>query len=515
MTSASVEVMHASTAELPEDPNELRAFALRTLAALQDAQEQLRLLQRQRFTRKSEEMPANQLHLHFDEAERDTAEHAPPPLEAEVESAHVEGHERKKPKRRPLPEPQEVVRHELPDSERFCVCGHPLHEIGVEVSRQVDIIPAKIIVKQNERVKYGCRGCSEGIKTTPMPQQPIPKSLAAPGMLAYVATAKYADGLPLHRLEGILARYGIDLPRATLARWMVRVGKLVTPLINLLREELLSGEVVHCDETRLQVLKEQGRVATSLSWMWVQVRYDESRRIVIYNYETSRSAHVPERLFAGFKGYLQVDGLKSYNRVAQSPSVIRIGCWAHARRKFFDAFKATGMKKAKGTLSEQGLLLIRELYKIERRAKDATPEARLAIRQEQSLPHLAKIKQWLDGSLPTVAPKTLTGRALGYLADEWPTLVRFVESGALKIDNNVAENAIRPFVVGRKAWLFSDTSAGAHSSAAIYSLVETAKANGIDPYEYLRRVLTDLPAAKTLADFEALLPWATVAATRH
>lgn len=500
--------MLATDTELPEDPQELRSFALRTLDEVIQLREQVKALQRQRFARSSEEVPASQLPL-FDEAERDAGKHTADSIETAEETTHIEGHDRKKPKRRPLPEtlPHEIIRHELPEAERVCSCGHPLHEVGVETSKQVDIIPAKIIVKQNDRVKYGCRGCSEGIKTTPMPPQPIPKSLAAPGLLAYVATAKYADGLPLNRLEAILARHGIDLPRATLASWMVRVGKLVTPLVNLLRDELLSGEVVHCDETRLQVLKEKGRTSTSLSWMWVQVRRDETRRVVLYNYETSRASQVPERLFAGFKGYLQTDGLKSYNRVATNPSITRVGCWAHARRKFFEAFKAQG-KKSKGSLAEQGLGLIRELYKIERRNKLVSPDVRHAARQELSRPIIEKIRTWLETARRDVIPKTLTGRALAYLADEWPTLERFLESGVVRIDNNVAENAIRPFVVGRKAWLFSDTSAGACSSAAIYSLVETAKANGVDPYEYLRRVLTSLPISKTLEDFDALMPWA-------
>lgn len=465
--------------------------------------EEIRLLRHKRFAPSAETISPGQGSI-FNESE--ALADAPKPAEEPEAATPVAGHTRNKPKRQPIPEdlPRNVIRIELPEEQRQCNCGHPLHEMGVEASEQYDFIPAKVTVDRFERVKYGCRACEGTIKTPPMPPQPIPKSLAGPGLLAHVATSKYADGLPLYRLEGILKRAGIEVSRGTMAAWMVRVGELVTPLVNLMRDELLAGDVIHCDETPLQVLKETGRDPTTKSWMWVMCRGAPGTKVVLFNYERSRAATVPLRLLDTFKGHLHVDGLGSYNAVTSREGVVRIGCWAHVRRKFYDAFKGT---KNKDTIAKQGLDWIKALYAVEKPVELEPPDVRLAARREEAKPLLAEIRAWLDAYINVVTPKSLTGKALAYLNGEWPNLVRYADTGTVRLDNNIAENAIRPFVVGRKAWLFADTPSGADASAALYSVIETAKANGHEPYAYLREVLRRLPASTRVEEYEALLPW--------
>jgi transposase len=255
----------------------------------------------------------------------------------------------------------------------------------------------------------------------------------------------------------------------------------------------------------VQVLKEPGRPAQSKSYLWVQRGGPPDQTIVLYDYDPSRSGAVPKRLLSGYAGYLQTDGYEGYNVVVAENSIIQVGCMAHARRRFSDAVKAQGKNKKAG-IAHHGLALIRKLYRIEKQARDFKPEDRHAHRMEHARPVLDKLRQWVDTKLPQVPPQTATGKALSYLHEQWPKLIRYLEDGRLEIDNNLTENAIRPFVVGRKNWLFSDTVQGVTASANLYSLIETAKANGLEPYAYLRKVFTDLPAASNVEDIEALLP---------
>jgi hypothetical protein len=292
---------------------------------------------------------------------------------------------------------------------------------------------------------------------------------------------------------------------------MVKTGELVQPLLNLLREDLLAGDLVQCDETPFQVLKEPGKAATSLSYLWAQRGGARDAPILLYDYDPSRSGEVPKRLLEGFRGYLQTDGYEGYAAVGRTPGIVHVGCWVHARRKFDEAVK--GMRGAERTARSakeskalQGLGFIRKLYEIERLAKDATAEERQRLRHEKSRPVMEALRHWLDDALPRIAPQSLTGKALGYLRGQWPKLVRVLDDGRIPLDTNLVENAIRPFVVGRKNWLFADTVRGAQASANLYSLIETAKANGVEPYAYLRLVFTELPRARMLEDVEALLP---------
>ena len=498
--------MEACPVSLPDDNPELVAWITSLINKNNLLEERLRILLHKRFGASSEKTSPDQQEL-FNEAEQDR----PEPEAVEDEAITVPEHTRKKQGRKPLPKDLPRVRkeHDLPDSEKECqCCGGSLHRVGEEVTEQLDIIPAKIQVVQNVRFKYGCRSCEEGVKTASMPAQPIPGSIATPGLLSFIATSKYVDGLPLYRQEKfILARLGVDIARATTSMWMMRCGDLVQPLINLMRDKLLEAPLVHCDETVTQVLKEDGKTAQSQSYMWVQVAEAVAgKKVILFDYDPSRSGSVPLRLLAGYQGYLQTDGYEGYSAVCRQPCVISQGCWAHARRKFDEAIK--GQKdKSKVGKSHMGLSYIRKLYRVEHGIKDSPPEERKRVRQEQSQPILKQLRQWLDKSLPQVPPKTLLGKALHYLNNQWQKLIRYCEEGYLRMDNNLAENAIRPFVVGRKAWLFSNSVDGAKASANLYSLVETAKACGLEPYRYLKQVFTHLPIAETVTDIEQLLPW--------
>ena len=478
-------------------------------------EEFIRLQKQKQFGTRSERGATGQLGL-FNEAEADhfEAESAEEEEQAVSDSdVAVEG--RRKPGRKPLPSylPRREIVHDLADEERVCPHdGTPLVRIGEEVSEQLEIIPVKIEVLRQIRPKYACPKCKRGVTTTPLPPQPIPKSMASPGLLAYVAGSKYLDGLPLYRVERVLQRSDVDIPRATLASWMIRCGQLVQPLINLLRDELLAGDIVLCDETRVQVLDEPGKSATSQSYVWVQQSGEGSPAVTLFDYDPSRSAEVPKRLLEDFEGYLHTDGYAGYDGVVAENEIIHVGCWAHTRRKFDEALKAqkrSSRKKrsARESTATQALTFIRKLYAIEKQIANKPPDERRRIRQEQSKPIIDKMREWLDGVAGTVPPKSLIGKALGYLETQWPKLVRYLDEGRLRMDTNLVENAIRPFVIGRKAWLFSKSVRGAEASANLYGLIETAKMNGLEPYAYLQQVFEKLPAAKTVKDFEALLPW--------
>ena len=272
-----------------------------------------------------------------------------------------------------------------------------------------------------------------------------------------------------------------------------------------MRDRLLESPVIHCDETRVQVLKEPDRDPTSQSWMWVQASGPPERPVILFDYTTSRAQEVPLRLLGDYRGYVMTDDYAGYNALALQPGVERLACMVHARRKFVEAQKV--QPKGKTGRADIVLAMMSKLYGIERELKDACDEQRFIGRQERSLPVLAELKSWLEKTQSQVTPQSVLGKAVNYLANNWSRLERYVEAGHLPIDNNLAERAIKPFVIGRKAWLFSDTPKGATASAQIYSLVETAKVNGQEPYTWLRHVLERLPHASSVEDYEALLPW--------
>ncbi len=476
-------------------------------AQILSLQEQLNLALARRYAASSEKISVNQLRL-FDEAEVETdlAEDAP------SESITIEAHTRKKCGRKALPTtlPRVEFVYELDDDARVCPHdGQTLVEIGDVTSEQLDVVPAKIQVLRHIRKKYAC-ACGQCIRTASLPAQPIPKSLASPGLLAHITVSKYQDALPLYRQETILQRIGVDIPRATLANWMIKVGILIQPLINLLRDQLLVYDILQMDETTVQVLNEPDKAAQSKSYLWVQRGGPPETPVILFDYDPSRRQSVPLRLLEGFKGYLQTDGYDGYNAAVISSTLTHVGCWAHARRKFSEAVKAQGKSKNKNKKqgkAHRGLALIQQLYKIEKQARSLTATERAVYRKLHAQPVLDKLRDWLDASLPQVPPKTTVGKALNYLHNEWSKLIVYPEDGRLMIDNNGAENAIRPFVIGRKNWLFSHSVSGVKASANLYSLIETAKANNLEPYVYLREVFTKLPQALSVEDIEALLPW--------
>ncbi|PIH96678.1 IS66 family transposase [Pseudomonas syringae] len=471
--------------DLPDDPVLLKQLLAQLLIErtadkghIVDLKEQIKLLRDRLFGRKSEqtvEPNTPQLAL-FNEPE---SEPMLPVGDAEEE---VVAPVKRRGKRKPLSAdlPRIEVIHELPEHELTCACGCRKHVISEETSEQLDIVPMQIRVIKHIRKVYGCRSC----ETAPV-------------------TAD--DGLPLHRFETVLSRHGIEIPRQTLARWVIQCSEHFQPLLNLMRDRLFESPFIHCDETRVQVLKEPDRDPTSQSWMWVQASGPPDRKVVLFDYTTSRAQEVPLSLLESYRGYVMTDDYAGYNALASQPGVERLACMAHVRRKFVEAKKV--QPQGKTGRADVALASINKLYGIERELKDVSDEQRYVGRQEKSLLELAKLKAWMEKTQPQVTSQSALGKAVNYLANNWTRLERYIEAGFLPIDNNAAERAIRPFAIGRKAWLFSDTPKGATASAQIYSLVETAKLNGQEPYTWLRHVLERLPHAASVEDYEALLPW--------
>ena len=464
-------------------------------------QEQLRLAISKQFGPSTEKYIPEQKDLFFNEAEAQVIK-----AKQDGKTTKVASHNRKKKGRVALPPelPRVEVIHDIAEDEKVCPHdGHTLHKIGEEVSEQLELIPAKIQVIRNIRYRYGCRECEQTIKTVPAPKQILPKSIATPELLAHILVSKYQDALPLYRQEGILKRYGINLPRATLSNWVLKVSESIQPLINLMKDRLLQGPVIYCDETPVQVLKAKKK-ASAKSYMWVQVGGLDKQSVILFDYASSRSQQVPLQLLADYQGILMTDGYEAYNAVVNKETITHVGCWAHVRRKFDEANKGSSTPSP---LATQALEMIADIYDIERDIKGMPPDERQAIRQKQSQPVLNQLRQWLIEHQPQVPPESLLGKALYYLDSQWPKLIRYVKDGHTPIDNNRAENAIRPFVVGRKNWLFANTVKGATASANLYSLIETAKANGQEPFAYLTHILRQLPYAKAIEDYEVLLPW--------
>jgi transposase len=405
--------------------------------------------------------------------------------------------------------PRVEVRHELTVAERQCACGGILEEIGADLSEQIDYVPAKVQVLRHVRVKYACPGCEQCVKTAALPEHILPKTNASPGLLAQLVTSKYVDSLPLYRQEAMFERHGVRLPRATQAAWMIGLTAPLQPLMNLLDERLRSSGYVRIDETRVQVLNSE-KAPSALHWMWVRVAGPKHQRIILFDYDPSRGGEVADALIEGCSGYLQSDGYQVYEGVTERAGLTHVGCFAHARRRFFEALKALPNAQRHGAAAAQeAVRRIDALYLIERQIKDLSDEERTRIRQNEAIPQLAALHAWGSQMQHETMPSGKLGEALSYLLTQWPKLVRYVEDPRLAIDTNLAENAIRPFALGRRNWLFADTVKGARASATLYSLVSTARANGLEPYAYLRRLFAALPKAKTVEDFEVLLPFST------
>lgn len=491
-----------------------------TIAILE---EQLRLATHKQFAPSSEKLGGfGHPDLFFNEAETLGTK---PETDAQAAEIVVPEHTRERGKRKPIDAalPRRRIEHDIPDAEKMCACGCQKTRIGEVISEQLDIEPAKACVLQHVRAKYACRAC-EGtddsgptVVTAPLPAQPLPKSNCAPGLAAFITVSKYADGLPLYRLEGILARYRISVSRTAMACWMIKLGDLVQPLIDLFNDHVLAYDVLQMDETTVQVLKEEGRAAKDKSFMWVRRGGAPGQPVILFDYAATRAASVPLELLSCYQGFLQSDDYAGYNAAAKRDGVKHVGCLDHARRRFIKAVQAQHtIAGSERGLAPEALKIIRRLYGIEKIARDAkmAAEQRHKLRQEKAKPIWDELRAWLDRNLGAAPPQSLTGKAINYLAADWPRLIRYLDDGRVEISNVLCENAIRPFVIGRKNWLFSDTPAGAHASAKLYGIIETAKANGLEPYAYLRLIFAGLPQASTPADIAALLPWNVAKPTR-
>lgn len=476
---------------------------------------EVRWLKSQLFGRSSEKTPPTDISPDqqwlFNEAEAlvDIADSVP-------ESVTIPAHERARRGRKKisLDLPRVEVIHDLPDAQKVCAAdGTALVRIGEQVSEQLDIIPAQIRVLRHIRPQYACPCCKQGVHIAPVHAQLLPKSMASPALLAHIVTAKFVDGTPLYRQERQLERLGIDLGRATQGSWVNQLGtSAVVPLINLLNDHLLAQPLIHCDETHLQVLKSD-KSPTADHWMWVRAAGPPGQRIVLFDYDPSRAGAVPKRLLQDYQGILITDGYEAYAQVALAGHLTHAGCWAHCRRKFDEARKASPNADSH---AKSALEFIRQLYLIERGMNESkttvTPELRLQQRTERSAPVTQQFHAWLEALAPSVLPQSPLGKAMHYALGQWQKLTVFLQHAIVPLDNNRCENAIRPFVIGRKGWMFADTVKGATASANLYSLVESAKANGVEPHAYLTHVFERLPHAKTVEEFEALLPWAFKAA---
>jgi transposase len=477
-----------------------RAAQIKELSAhIEKLKFELARYQRWRFGKSAEALPVDQLALWETELDADIAA-----VESRLEAAAPEtpaSDEKKKPKRRRLPDSLPRVEQRYDLASHACPdCGQALEQIGEDISEQLDIIPAKFFVRRHVRAKYCCRAC-EHVHTAPLPAQPIDKGLPAPGLLAHVVIGKHLDHLPLYRQESQFARMGVELSRSTLAGWLGQLQVLVEPLVARLTEHLLTERMLHADETPVPVLDPgAGKTATGYLWAYRSGAWSPLQAVA-FDFAMSRGKEAPNRFLAPFCGTLLVDGYAGYGEILKRPGMSEAACWAHARRHFFDVWEATKSPTAHTALAEIG-----KLYDIERALKDLSPENRASERGRRAAPLLAEFKVWLEKTYAKSPPRSALGKALRYTLNRWRPLQRYLDDGHVNIDNNPVENALRGIALGRRNWLFAGSEGGGQRAALFYSLIETAKLNGIDPHAYLTHVLTKLPTAKA-KDLDALLPW--------
>lgn len=512
---AEVEALKAQIEALKADNGNLAMM----IVALE---EELRLERARRYAPRSEKMKDRI----FNEAEQAAAEQtgsddedADAPEASVVPDTGLPAGDKPEPKKRgrkPLPAglPRVRVEYALPDDQKSCpCCSNAMHQMGENVTEQLHI-EIKATVLQNARLKYACRHCERnGVSTpvviAPMPVQPLPGSVATASTLALVLASKFVDGMPLYRLSQSLERAGVAISRGTLGNWVINSSDLhLERIYNGLKEKLRHQDLVHGDETWVQVLKEKGRNAQTKSYMWAyRSAADSQEPIVLFDYQPGRGQQYPKAFLARYTGWLMTDGYDAWRTLEGAK---HLGCMAHARRKFTDALK--GRKKPGGP-SVEALKFFEALYEVERLAGQTPPDGEtreqhtLRLRQRHSVPILTAFKEWLDKQAPQVLPKSLTGKAIAYARNQWEYLINYASNGLAPIDNNLLERDIRVFVTGRKNWLFNDTVAGAKASAVIYSLMLTCRACGIDPHAWLAHVLTELPQRKPEADIEDLFPF--------
>ena len=481
-----------------------------------EIKERYDLLVYKKFMRSAEQLPADANQpLLFTREGKETETEAEQKAE-EQERTEVKSHSRKKPGRKPLDPslPREEIIIDIPEEEKVCACGAKLTRIGEETSEKLEIIPEKIVVKKTIRPKYACRHCegveSEGVtKTVRIAQvQPsiIPRSIASPSLLSWVFTHKFEDHLPYFRQEKQFERIGVVISRQDMCNWQQQVYEKLSPLFALLKEAVKSGPVLQMDETPVQVIREEGRDYTQKSYMWLARGGPVGKTVVWYEYHPTHAAYNAKEFLEGYRGYLQTDGYGVYDTATEGNSgIIHVGCFAHARRKFFEASKVSKEVRS----AAEGIKHIRRLYYLEDelRSQNMKDEEFLSRRKARAGPILNDFKKWLMKREPDLPPSTLLGKAIEYTLKQWDKMVAYLESPYLTPDNNAAENAIRPFVLGRKNWLFSQSAEGAESSCGIYTLIETAKQNGLISAHYLTVLFEKAPLASSPEDWLKLLPW--------
>jgi len=477
--------------------------------------ERLLLARRKQFGTSSEKIDSTQLALVFDEAEA-TLDRTP---REEVEKETVTYTRKKKTvghrEEMVADLPTEVVEHKLPEEEQVCsCCGGHLHEMSTQTRDELVIVPAQAKIVKHVRYIYACRQCDRNadpvpIVAAPAPRPLIPKSLASASSVSYIMGLKYVEAMPLYRMETNFERLGIKLSRSLLSNWVIKGGELLAPLYDRMKRALIQLDIVHADETGVQVLHEDGRAAQTDSWMWLYRSGRESPPIILYEYQPQRLHAHPKTFLAGFAGYLHSDGYEGYEKIGDN--VTSVGCWAHARRYFVDAASALPKKQRNNPdhLANIAIKKIKGLFDIESSIDALAPAERKAAREEKSQPILDDIMKWLEAQSGRVPPKSHLGKGVGYCLRQWPKLIGFLADGRLEITNNRAERSIKPFVIGRKNWLFANTPRGARTSAVIYSIVETAKENGLNPYRYLEYALGRLCEVEPddTTSLDALLPW--------
>ncbi|QGG48326.1 IS66 family transposase [Heliorestis convoluta] len=490
------------------------------MAQLNWLKEQIQLNRHRQYGSSSERTVPGQQELLFNETE---LEALAPLVEPPIENIEVQPHQRRKKRGSRVVNieglPVETIEYRLPEEEKHCACcGGALHEMSTEERQELKIIPAQVKVVKHVRYVYSCRCCEKDapdadkplVITAPMPAPVLQKSFVSPSVMAYVMTQKYAYGMPLYRQEQHFLHLGVNLSRQNLANWVLYgANRWLSLLYDRMHHHLLQQKYLYCDETSLQVLHEPGRKAQTNSYMWLYRTGPVGPPIVLFDYQETRAGEHPKKFLSDFRGFLHVDGYSGYHLVE---NVRLCGCWAHARRKFNEALKALpNQKSSKPVVAQQGLEYCNQLFAIEGDLKEAEVDAKTRYKErlERSKPVLDAFLAWLHTQETKVLPKSSFGQAITYCLNQWEKLEGFLLDGNLEIDNNRSERSLKPFVVGRKNWMFSNTPSGARASAIVYSIIETAKENGLNPFTYLIYLFEQLPNIDTEDEqvLDQLLPW--------
>ena len=494
--------------QLVEKDTALSAETARRIALadhIEMLNQQLAELRRARFGRRSEKLDENihQLELTIEDLETSDGEFGAGD-EAPESASEKPTKVRRTYSRKPLPEhlPRDVVEHGKQDACQEC--GGELSKLGEDVSEVLEYKPASFRVVRHVRPKYSCR-CCERVTQADAPSRPIARGRAGPGLLAHIAVAKYADHLPLYRQSLIYARDGVELSRSTLADWVGQMFKLLRPLNTALEHYVMAGRKVYADDTPTPVLQ-PGKKSTKTGRLWAYVRDDRNAGVddppaVWYAYSPDRKGLWPQQHLKNFRGSMQADGYAGFNALYQSGKVLEVACWAHVRRKFYEIAKSSP-----GGFADEVLSRIAELYAIEADIRGQSVDIRSQERQARAGPLVAALKERLDRTLSQESRKSSLAKAIHYALTRWVALTRYVHDGLLEIDNNAVERQMRPVALGRKNYLFAGSDAGGHSAAMMYTLLNTAKLNGLDPESYLCHVLTTI-ADHPINSIDELLPW--------